>query len=270
MKKLLIAISVIGVGTYLFYHYIFNKVILRISMNNEWPLPMFIFSLCWIFMALMIFDLICRKFFSLVAAPAIYFAVFFTAKDALWASELLWNKNYVLIGIILAIYAFSLFAIVYRFDPKFKWITKGSAGKDLIQSARSWKELSSWNKIVAVFGLSILVIFTLYVPYKVILVSGYLINETRVEKQAKVLGLGESHGKNFYHRYWVIELDGKQETFWVYAAANTTPAEKHSCATHTGPEVGSTVVMSGRKGVFGFSFDKVVRILDAKGEVICD
>jgi len=270
MKKLLTAVSVLGFGTYLFYHYVFNKVVLRLSMNNEFPLSIVIFSFCWLFLALMIFDLIYRKFFSLVAAPAFYLIVFFTAKDALWASELLWNRNYLPVGIILAIYALSLFAIVYRFDPKFKWIMKGNTEKDQIQSTTSWKELSPWNKLVTVFGLSALTLFALYVPYKVILVSGYLINETHVEKQAKVLRLGESHGKNFHHRYWVIELDGRQETFWVYAAANTTPDDKNNCATHTGPEVGSTLVMMGREGVFGFSFDKVVRILDAQGEVICD
>ncbi|MDO7743657.1 MAG: hypothetical protein MUP99_07790, partial [Pedobacter sp.] len=113
-------------------------------------------------------------------------------------------------------------------------------------------------------------IFALYVPYKVILVSGYLLNETHVEKQAKVLKLGESHGKNFFHRYWIIEMDGRQETFWVYAAANTAPEEKNNCATHTRPEIGSTLVMMGREGVFGFSFDRVVRILDVKRNVICD
>jgi len=267
MKKLLTAVSVIGLGTYLFYHYVFNKVVLRLSMNNEFPLSIVIFSFCWIFLALMIYDLIYRKFFSLVAAPALYLIVFFTAKDALWASELLWDRNYLLVGIILAIYAFSLFAIVYRFDPKFKWIMKGNTEKE---PATSWSALSLWNKIVTLFGLSALTIFVLYVPYKVILVSGYLTNETHVEKQAKVLRLGESHGKNFYHRYWVIEVEGRQETFWVYAAANTTPGDKNNCATHTGPEIGSTSVMMGREGIFGFSFDRVVRILDAKGEVICD
>jgi len=267
MKKLLTAITVIGFGTYLFYHYVFNKVVLRLSMNNEFPLPIVIFSFCWIFLALMIFDLIYRKFLSLFIAPAFYLIVFFTAKDALWASELLWNRNYLPVGIILAIYALSLFAIVYRFDPKFKWIMKGSTENE---SATGWVALGLWNKIVTVIGLSALTIFALYVPYKVILVSGYLTNETDVEKQAKVLRLGESHGKNFFHRYWVIELDGRQETFWVYAAANTAPDEKNNCATHTGPEVGSTLVMMGREGVFGFSFDRVVRILDAKGDVICD
>jgi len=264
---LLTAVSVIGFGTFLYYHYIFNKVVLRLSMNNEFPLSIVIFSFCWIFLALMIFDLIYRKFFSLVAAPAFYLMAFFTAKDALWASELLWDRNYLLVGIILAIYAFSLFAIVYRFDPDFKWITKGSAEKE---PATSWSALSLWNKIVTVIGLSALTIFALYVPYKVILVSGYLTDEIHVEKQAKVLRLGESHGKNFHHRYWVIEVEGRQETFWVYAAANTTPGDKNNCATHTGPEIGSTLVMMGREGVFGFSFDKVVRILDAQGEVICD
>jgi len=270
MKKLLIAITVIGVGTYLFYHYIFNQVVLRISMNNEWPLPMFIFSLCWIFLVLMIFDLIYRKFFSLVAAPGVYFGVFFTSKDVLWASEILWNRNYMLVGSILAIYAFSLLAVVYRLDPDLKWLTKGTPGKDQTQTTTGWQELSSWNKIVSVFGLSALALFALYVPYKVILVSGYLINTTPIEIHAKVMGHGESHGKYFHHRYWVIELDGKHEKFWVYAAANTAPDEKYNCATHSDPELGSTLVMVGREGVFGFSFDKVVRILDAKGEVICD
>ena len=270
MKKLLTAVSVIGFGTFLFYHYIFNKVVLRLSMNNEFPLSIVIFSFCWIFLALMIFDLIYRKFFSRFIAPALYLIVFFTAKDALWVSELLWNRNYLLVGIILAIYALSLLAIVYRFDPKFKWITKGNTEKKQNQSAGGWDALSLWNKIVTVIGLSALTIFALYVPYKVILVSGYLINATPIEKRAKVIGHGESHGKYFHHRYWVIELDGKQEKFWVYAAANTTPAAKNNCATHTDPELGSTLVMMGRQGIFGFSFDRVVRILDAQGEVICD
>ena len=218
----------------------------------------------------MIYDLIYRKFISLFVAPALYLIVFFIGKDVLWPTEILWDKNYILIGIILAIYAFSLLAIVYRLDPDLKWITKGSTGKDQTQTTTGWQELSSWNKIVSVFGLSALTLFALYVPYRVILVSGYLINATSIEKRAKVIGHGESHGKYFHHRYWVIALDGKQEKFWVYAAANTAPDEKYNCATHSDPEVGSTLVMVGREGFFGFSFDKVVRILDVKGEVICD
>lgn len=270
MKKLLTTICVISVGTYLFYHYVLSQVVLRISMNNTSELPILIFSFCWIFLGLMIYDLIYRKFLSLFVAPALYLMVFFMGKDVLWPSEILWDKNYILVGIILAIYAFLLLAIVYRLDPDLKWITKGTVGKDQIQTTTGWQKLSSWNKIVSVFGLSALVLFALYLPYKVILVSGYLINAAPVEIRAKVIRHGESHGKYFHHRYWVIEFDGKQEKFWVYAAANTAPDEKYNCATQSNSELGSTLVMMGREGVFGFSFDKVVRILDAKGEVICD
>ena len=270
MKKLITAISIIGIGTYIFYHYILTQVVLRIRMTYTSEIPILIFSFCWIFLALMIYDLIYRKFISLFVAPALYLIVFFLGKDVLWPTEILWDKNYILIGFILAIYSFSLLAIVYRLDPDLKWLTKGTPGKDQTQTTTGWQELSSWNKIVSVFGLSVLTLFALYVPYKVILVSGYLINATPIEKRAKVIGHGESHGKYFHHRYWVISLDGKQEEFWVYAAANTAPDEKYNCATHSDPEVGSILVMAGREGVFGFSFDKVVRILDAKGEVICD
>jgi len=270
MKKLIKAIFLIGIGTYLFYHYILTHVVLRIRMTYLSELPILIFSFCWIFLSLMIYDLIYRKFLCLFVAPALYFIVFFLGKDVLWPTEILWDKNYILIGIILTIYAFSLLAIVYRLDPDLKWITKGTPGKDQLQITTGWQELSSWNKILSVIGLSALTLFALYVPYKVILVSGYLINATPIEINAKVIGHGESHGKYFHHRYWLIEVEGRQETFWVYAAANTTPGDKNNCATHSNPEVGSTLVMAGREGVFGFSFDKVVRILDAKWDVICD
>lgn len=84
------------------------------------------------------------------------------------------------------------------------------------------------------------------------------------------MGHGETRGKNFYHRYWKIDLDGKPEKFWVYAAANTEPVEGHKCSTNTDPEVGSSLVIIGREGIFGFSYDRVIKILDSKGNTICD
>ena len=270
MKKLLPTLLLIGLGTYFFYHHLFVPAISRLTLSNGWPLPPLILSLFWIFLVLIIIDLIYMKHYSLFAVPAVYFAGFFTGNDALWASELLWNKNIVLIAFILFIYASALLVVIYRVDPNFLWISKGSGAKEKAMPPASWRSLSIWNKTVAVIGLGALTIFGLYVPYNVILTCGYLINQTEKVKQAKVLGVGQIHGKNFFHRYWDIELDGKPQKFWVYAAANTEPVEKHTCSTNPDPEVGSTIVITGREGVFGFSYDRVVRILDAKGNVICD
>ncbi len=98
----------------------------------------------------------------------------------------------------------------------------------------------------------------------------HLTNQQVVHKRAKVLALGASRGKNFYHRYWVIEFDGKQEKFWVYAAYNTEKEGKRTYATYSDPEPGGTLVLTGREGVFGFSYDHVLWILNAKGKVICE
>ncbi|RZM27506.1 MAG: hypothetical protein EOO88_12775 [Pedobacter sp.] len=270
MKKLLSAMLLIGCGTYFFYRYVLDPSISRFTLNNEWPLPPVIISLCWILLSLMIIDLIYHTRISLLAAPAVYFVTFFTGNQALWASEILWNKNYLLTVAILAVYALVLLTIIYRADPEFGWITKKLGDKQEGKPGANWKSLSLWNKAVAVFGLFILSGIALYVPYKVVLTCGYLINQDQVVKRARVLGHGSTRGKNFFRRYWDIEIDGRQERFWIYAAANTEPEGKYKCSTHTDPDTGSTLVIKGRDGIFGFSYDRLLEIRDAQGNIICN
>lgn len=90
--RLLTAILLIGLQTWFFYFHILDEAILRLTLNNQWPLPPVIFTIVWMFLALMTVDLIFKKRFSLFVAPAVYFVVFFTAGDALWSSELLWDR----------------------------------------------------------------------------------------------------------------------------------------------------------------------------------
>ena len=269
IKKHIVAALLITVGSYLFYTSIFKQTLLLLTKNNEWPLPPFIFTLVWLFLVVILIDLIYRTKYSILATLPVYFACFFTAKDALWAGEILWHRNYWLIVVLIAIYVLALSVVIYRFDPAFKWVFGRKPNANDETPMQQWRQTTFWSKATSILGFCIIMAIALWVPYKVVLTTGYLRNYHTVTKHATVISLGATRGRNFYHRFWVIELDGNREVFWVYAAANTEDEGKNTCSTYSSVEPGATLTLVGREGVFGFSYDQVIQIKNVKGEVIC-
>ncbi|MBE9601485.1 hypothetical protein [Pedobacter sp. MC2016-24] len=269
IKSAIIMLFVIA-GSFKFHSDIFEPARLRLISESGLPLSEIVLSVWWLFLLLIVYDILFQKKLSLFVAPAIHFFTFFTANDALWASQLVWNKNHLLIASCLVIYLAAIFWVVYITDRNFTWLFKNKKNPNPRNAAYEWKALSGWNKAWLLIGIVGLSLITMYVPYQVLVCTGYLMAKDNQTITAKITGSGSIRGKYFYHRYWTIELDRSNEQFWVYSAAKTQPVQSHTCSTSPDAPAGSTLVLQVRKGPFGLSYDRILKIMDESGKVSCE
>ncbi len=269
LLKLISIFALAAMSWWFWYDDIITQAGLRLNLDSFLPLPQCILVLWWLLLLLIIADLLFRKKMSLYALPAVYAFSFFTGSDTLWASELVWQKQELMTILLPLIFVFLCAGVIYRVDPEMKWLYgKQTAANEY--HPKKWNELSGANKTFTVIGMIAAFAFTVYVPYKVNLTIGYLSAAEPVIKHAKIIGAGSTRGKYYYHRYWLIMIDDKEEKFWVYAAAKTEPVAAHTCSTNPDPEPGSELKIQGRNGIYGFAYDKVIWIKGSNGRVICD
>lgn len=199
-----------------------------------------------------------NKFTMSWAIPLVMFTVFMGA-DSVWQGKLLWNKNYTIIyGINILIIL--LFIAVLCHSTK---IRVKAAIQEFTQ-----KTEPLYEKIIVVLVVLFFIAATWWIINQIICTAAYYLPKNDAHYTAKLTGTGSTKGKNYWHRYWNMELsNGKKEIFWVYAAANTETGYK--CSTIHDPEPGSVIHLSGKQNFIGFSYKKVDSIIGKDGKKIC-
>jgi len=269
LLKMSFIFSITAFSWWFWYADLITQAGQRLNMDSPLPLSQCILILWWVLLLLIIADLLFRKKISIYALTAVYAFSFFTGNDALWASELVWHKQELMTILPPLIFILLFAVVIYRADPTMKWMYGKKTATGEPQPGK-WNELSGANKTFTIIGITVAFVFAMYVPCKVNLTIGYLSAAEPVIKHAKVIGAGSTRGKYYYHRYWRLMIDGKEEKFWVYAAAKTEPVAAHTCSTNPDPEPGSELKIQGRNGIYGFSYDKVLWIKGSNGAIICD
>ncbi|WP_157262931.1 hypothetical protein [Pedobacter steynii] len=250
-----------------------HNFISHLLSNENWIMPVIFLGFSLVLLISLTVDFFWKKGFSIFFLLLFYILGFFLKNDMLWAARLLWNKNHLLIFFCTLLFLALVSAVLYRLYHSDNVWTKHYQNKPKTSAQKSWKEESIFIKIVTLPFFGLLIYFMASVPFNAVSVAGYLACNQEVKKTAGITNKGavrgSGRGSGFYHRYWTIDIDNREERFWIYAAVNTETSKGLPCSAHD-PEVGSTLLINGREGLFGFAYDQVVEIKSPDHRIYCE
>lgn len=269
MKKSIGIFVLTNLVVFLAIFFYWNDGIHPILNKRNGLLPFIFLVSTVLLMTSLVVDLFLKQGLSIFFFLKFQILGYFLRNDVLWPSFLIWNINYFTIIIILLAFFILVFIVFYKVFTSENLFTKHRKGKEKMNW--SWKKDSLFSKIFSVATLGIMLFCLTYVPLRTILMMGYLFAQEDLIINTKIIVTGADQGlsgkgSGYYHRFWKVNVHGKSEKFWVFAA---TSSDAKNCAWDD-PEVGSLIKIKAKKGFLGTAIIDVLEIKNPDGKIRCE